>query len=56
MFFIFSGGSNYNSVGLDLKRHIEEQSMGSPSSTGENQDSLSQEPEVKRTRHEYDTE
>lgn len=55
MFFFFSGGSNYSNVGLDLKRHVEEQSMGSPSSTGENQDSL-QEPEIKRSRHEYDTE
>jgi hypothetical protein len=53
-----SGGNNYSSnVGLDLKRHVEEQSMGSPSSPGD-QDSL-QEPDVKRSRHEqpqYDTE
>ncbi|KAJ3644512.1 hypothetical protein Zmor_022237 [Zophobas morio] len=54
----YSGGNNYGAVGLDLKRHVEEQSMGSPSSPGDNQDSL-QEPEVKRSRHEqaqYDTE
>jgi hypothetical protein len=54
----YSGGNNYSSnVGLDLKRHVEEQSMGSPSSPGD-QDSL-QEPDVKRSRHEqpqYDTE
>ncbi|XP_044252699.1 forkhead box protein K1 [Tribolium madens] len=52
----YSGGNNYTSVGLDLKRHVDEQPSGSPASPGENQDSL-QEPEVKRSRHEqYDTE
>ncbi|KAJ8915120.1 hypothetical protein NQ315_000372 [Exocentrus adspersus] len=52
----YSSG-NYGSVGLDLKRHIEEQSAGgSPSS--DNMDSL-QEPDVKRPRQElskYETE
>lgn len=50
----FSGG---NYAGLDLKRHIEEQSLDSPLSSTENQDSL-QEPEVKRPRQDqhYETE
>lgn len=52
----FSGGGSYNS-GLDLKRHIEEQSMDSPLSGTDNQDSL-QEPDMKRSRQEqhYETE
>lgn len=49
-------GTNYNNTGLDLKRHPEEQSIGSPVSGVENQESL-QEPEVKRMRQEqYETE
>ncbi|XP_019881399.1 forkhead box protein K1 [Aethina tumida] len=49
----YSGGSGYN-VGLDLKRHMEDQSAGSPSST----DNL-EEPEMKRSRQDqpkYETE
>lgn len=34
---------------MDLKRHIDEQSMGSPVSGGETSDSM-QEPEAKRVR------
>lgn len=43
----YSGG--YNSIGMDLKRHIDDQSMGSPASGGETSDSM-QEPEAKRLR------
>lgn len=55
--FVFYSGGGYNSSGLDLKRHVEEQSMDSPLSGTDNQDSL-QEPEVKRQRQEqhYETE
>ncbi|KAF5289738.1 hypothetical protein FQA39_LY03655 [Lamprigera yunnana] len=43
--------SNYShySIGMDLKRHIDDQSMGSPISGGETSDSM-QEPEAKRLR------
>ncbi|KAF2879290.1 hypothetical protein ILUMI_26882 [Ignelater luminosus] len=42
-------GGGYSNIGLDLKRHIDEQSMGSPVSGGETSDSM-QEPEAKRVR------
>lgn len=54
--FVRSG--NYSGgMGLDLKRHIDEQSMGSPTSGGETSDSM-HEPDVKRVRTEttYDAE
>lgn len=54
-FYAIFSGTNYANIGLDLKRHVEEQNDGSPSSSGENADSI-QEPEVKRPRQEYDTE
>ncbi|KAG5898518.1 hypothetical protein JTB14_038471 [Gonioctena quinquepunctata] len=44
----YSSG-NYSNIGLDLKRHVDEQSVGSPSSTGEILDNL-QEPDLKRPR------
>ncbi|KAK9752519.1 FHA domain [Popillia japonica] len=44
-------GANYNNAGLDLKRHADDQSIDSPLSGGENQDSL-HEPEIKRPRSE----
>ncbi|CAH1116169.1 unnamed protein product [Phaedon cochleariae] len=44
----YSSG-NYANIGLDMKRHIDEQSVGSPSSTGENLDNL-QEPDLKRIK------
>ncbi|VEN43613.1 unnamed protein product [Callosobruchus maculatus] len=52
----YSGG-NYGNIGLDLKRHIDDHSIGSPSSTGESLDNL-QEPEAKRPRSmgKYDAE
>lgn len=55
--FYFSGGGSYNNSGLDLKRHMDEQSVDSPMSGTDNQDSL-QEPEAKRPRQEqhYETE
>lgn len=40
-----SSGNNYGNIGLDLKRQLEEQSVGSPSSSGEMDD-----PEIKRQR------
>lgn len=42
---------------MDLKRHVEDQSIDSPISGGENQDSL-QEPDMKRMRQDplYETE
>lgn len=52
-----NSSGNYGNVGLDLKRHMDDQSVGSPSSTGD-LDSL-QEPEVKRPRQDqpkYETE
>ncbi|XP_018570845.1 forkhead box protein K1 isoform X1 [Anoplophora glabripennis] len=54
--FVRSSGG-YANVGLDLKRHMDDQSAGSPSSTGD-LDSL-QEPDVKRPRQDqpkYETE
>nr|CAH7734513.1 unnamed protein product [Callosobruchus chinensis] len=50
-------GGNYGNIGLDLKRHIDDHSIGSPSSTGESLDNL-QEPEPKRPRSmgKYDAE
>ncbi|XP_074027588.1 forkhead box K isoform X2 [Leptinotarsa decemlineata] len=44
----YSSG-NYGNLGLDLKRHLDEQSMDSPSSVGESMENL-QEPEMKRMR------
>ncbi|XP_019771496.1 forkhead box protein K1 isoform X2 [Dendroctonus ponderosae] len=38
-------GNNYGNIGIDLKRQLEEQSVGSPSSSGEMDD-----PEIKRQR------
>lgn len=55
--FSCSSGS-YSSMGLDLKRHMDEHSMGSPYSSGDKSDSL-QEPELKRSRQDqpkYETE
>lgn len=54
---MYYSGGNYNNAGLDLKRHSEDQSLDSPISGGENQDSL-QEPDIKRMRTEpqYETE
>lgn len=53
----YSGSSNYGS--MELKRHIDDQSLGSPSSGGENIDGLG-EPEIKKVRLEdpqnYETE
>ncbi|KAL3274398.1 hypothetical protein HHI36_015791 [Cryptolaemus montrouzieri] len=48
-------GNNYGNVGLDLKRHLDEQSGDSPSSSGENYDN---DRDVKRSRQEphYETE
>uniref|UniRef100_A0A1Y1KK34 Fork-head domain-containing protein n=1 Tax=Photinus pyralis TaxID=7054 RepID=A0A1Y1KK34_PHOPY len=44
------------SLGVDLKRHLDDQSMGSPVSGGETSDSM-QEPEAKRLRdQQYDAE
>ncbi|XP_044760611.1 forkhead box protein K1 isoform X2 [Coccinella septempunctata] len=49
------GGNSYGNVGIDLKRHLEEQSGDSPSSSGENYDN---ERDVKRPRQDqnYETE
>lgn len=47
-------GNSYSNIGLDLKRHLEDQSVGSPSSSGELDD-----PDVKRQRFiqpKYETE
>ncbi|CAH1106618.1 unnamed protein product [Psylliodes chrysocephalus] len=44
--YAYSSG-NYSNVGLDLKRHVDEQSVGSPSSAGENADA---DIDIKRPR------
>ncbi|XP_030764464.1 forkhead box protein K1-like [Sitophilus oryzae] len=41
----YSGNNSYATMGLDLKRHLDEQSAGSPSSSGELDD-----PDMKRQR------
>lgn len=45
--FLFFSSGNYSNVGLDLKRHVDEQSVGSPSSAGENADA---DIDIKRPR------